>query len=213
MKPTNGSLLARTNQDESLPRHQTCSEFIVDMKAPGVTIRPIINLAGVHNFNEVFFDNVRVHERYLIGKENNGFKQIMAQVDFERSGIERLMQNYPVYTALKDFVEAMDPKDKTGDYYAWIRDTMAQIEIDYQVGRLMCYQTAWIIDQGRKPTIQAATSKAFCTQFEQRLNDLAMKIMGPVSIIRNGGNNKPATLDIAACYLWGASLHASGRHD
>lgn len=205
-----GSLIAKTNLDESVPKHQTCSEFIVDMKAQGVTIRPLINLAGVHNFNEVFFDNVKVHKKYMIGEENNGFKQIMAQVDFERSGIERLMQNYPVYTALKEFIDNMEPEDKKGDHYAWIRDTMAQIETEYQVGRLMCYQTAWIIDQGRKPTIQAATSKAFCTQFEQRLNDLAMKIMGPVSTIRKGSKNMPAILDIAACYLWGASYTLQG---
>jgi alkylation response protein AidB-like acyl-CoA dehydrogenase len=205
-----GSLLAKTNLDESVPKHMTCSEFIVDMKAPGVTIRPLINLAGVHNFNEVFFDNVKVHKKYMTGEQNNGFKQIMAQVDYERSGIERLTQNYPVYTALKKFVGNIDPEDKKGNSYAWIRDTMAQLEIEFQVGRLMCYQTAWIIDQGKKPTSQAATSKAFCTQFEQRLNDLAMKIMGPVSTIRKGSDKMPDSLDIAACYLWGASYTLQG---
>jgi len=58
------------------------SEFIVDMKAPGITIRPIINIVGKHSFNEVFFDDVKIHKKYLVGEENGGFKQIMAQMDY-----------------------------------------------------------------------------------------------------------------------------------
>ncbi len=204
-----GWILAKTNFDESIPKHRTCSEFIVDMKAPGVTVRPLINIAGEHSFNEVFFDNVKIHKDYLMGKEGEGFKQIMAQVDYERSGIERLMQNYPVYTALRVFISEMDPDEKKGEYYTWIRDTMARLAIEFNVGRLMCYNTAWMIDQGKKPTAQAAISKAFCTRYEQKLNDLAMKIMGPVSTIRQG-LKMVTDVDVAACYLWGPSYTLQG---
>ncbi len=205
-----GWLLAKTNFDESLPKHRTCSEFIVDMKAPGVTIRPLINIAGEHSFNEVFFDNVKIHKKDMVGKEGAGFKQIMAQVDYERSGIERLMQNYPVYSSLRTFIDEMNLKDKKGEYYAWVRDTIAQLAIEFNVGRLMCYNTAWNIDQGQKPTSQAAISKAFCTRYEQKLNDVAMKIMGPVSTIRKGSDKMVTLVDVAACYLWGPSYTLQG---
>ncbi len=205
-----GWLLAKTSFDESIPKHQTCSEFIIDMKAPGVTIRPLINIAGEHSFNEVFFDNVKIPATSLVGKEGDGFKQIMAQVDYERSGIERLLQNYPVYTALRKYIAEMTPEDRHSDYYGWIKDVMAQLEIEFNVGRLMCYNTAWIIDQGKKPTSQAAISKAFCTRYEQKLNDTAMKIMGPSSTIRKGSETLSPAIDVAACYLWGPSYTLQG---
>ncbi|MBW2085412.1 MAG: acyl-CoA dehydrogenase family protein, partial [Deltaproteobacteria bacterium] len=92
-----GWMLARTNLDSSIRGHVACSEFIIDMKLPGVTVRPLINMAGEHSFNEIFFDDVKIHKKYLVGQENAGFKQIMAQMDYERAGIERLMQNYPLF--------------------------------------------------------------------------------------------------------------------
>jgi alkylation response protein AidB-like acyl-CoA dehydrogenase len=205
-----GWLLAKTNFDESIPKHQTCSEFIIDMRAPGVTIRPLINIAGEHSFNEVFFDNVKIPAASLVGKEGDGFKQIMAQVDYERSGIERLLQNYPVYTALRKYIAEMTLEDRHSDYFCWIRDVMAQLAIEFNVGRLMCYNTAWIIDQGKKPTSQAAISKAFCTRYEQKLNDTAMKIMGLSSTIRKGSEKLVPYIDVAACYLWGPSYTLQG---
>lgn len=204
-----GWLLAKTNFDESLPKHRTCSEFILDMKAPGVTIRPLINMAGEHSFNEVFFDNVRISSKYLVGQEDAGFKQIMAQMDYERSGIERLMQNYPVYNALKRFVADIDRNALPVEEYAEIRDIMAQLETEFHVGRLLCYNTAWIIDQGKKPTSQAAVSKAFCTRFEQKVNDVATRVAGLKSIIREG-DQMVFDVDAAACYLWGPSYTLQG---
>jgi alkylation response protein AidB-like acyl-CoA dehydrogenase len=203
-----GWLLARTNLDSSVRGHLSCSEFILDMKSPGVTVRPLINMAGTHSFNEVFLDDVKIHKKYLVGQENEGFKQIMAQMDYERAGIERLMQNYPLYEHLISYVKKMD-KDSRG-FYSWVRDQVAQLEIEYNIGRLLCYYTAWVVDQGKKPTSQAALTKAFCTQYEQRLNDVATKVMGPISQIRQGVKWSPFGGDLASCYLWAPSYTLQG---
>lgn len=205
-----GWLLAKTDFDPSVPKHKACSEFIVDLKAPGVTVRPIINIVGEHSFNEVFFDNVRVNRDYLVGKENDGFKQIMAQLDYERAGIERVTQNYTIYDRLTSYVKRMDKDDRGGGFYHWVRDSMAQLEIEFQIGRLLCYYTAWIIDQGKKPTSQAALCKAYCTQYEQRLNDLATRVLGPVSQIKQGAEWAPLDVDLASSYLWGPSYTLQG---
>lgn len=205
-----GWMLARTDFDFSLRGHRACSEFIIDMASPGITIRPIINMAGDHSFNEVFFDDVRIHKKYLVGAENAGFKQIMAQMDYERSGIERIMQNYPIYDRLLRHVLAMDEVDKAGEFYYWVRDSMAQIEIEFNVARLLCYQVAWSIDQGTIPSSQAALCKAFCTQCEQRLNDIAMRIFGPVSQIRDDVSWRPIDVDVTGCYLWAPSYTLQG---
>ncbi|MFC1820559.1 acyl-CoA dehydrogenase family protein, partial [Thermodesulfobacteriota bacterium] len=168
-----GWLLAKTRYDEGVPAYKTCSEFIIDMETPGITVQPILGMPGEHCFNEVFFDDVRVHKKYLVGQENEGFKQIMAQVDYERAGIERLMQNYHVYAQLIRYFQNMDAGEKTGAFYEWAKDAIAQLEIEFNAGRLLCYMTSWFIDEGKKPTSQAALCKAFCTQYEQRLNDVA----------------------------------------
>lgn len=202
-----GWLLAKTNFDSSVRRHETHSEFIVDMKTPGVTVRPLINIAGVHSFNEVFFDEVKIHRKFLVGQENAGFKQIMAQMDYERAGIERLLQNYHVYRRLLDHIRQMD---KTTGFYGWVRDTMAQMEIEFSIGRLLCYYTAWIVDQGRSPTTEAALCKAFCTQFEQRLNDFATRVVGPVSQIRAGAKCAAFEGELALAYLWSPSYTLQG---
>jgi 3-oxocholest-4-en-26-oyl-CoA dehydrogenase alpha subunit len=207
-----GWLLARTNLDASVPGHLACSEFIIDMKSPGITVRPIVNIAGAHAFNEVFFDDVRVPKKFLAGRENDGFKQIMAQMDYERAGIERLMQNYMIYAQLQDYVRNMDKGDGDPGFYAWVKDTMGQLEIEFQAGRLLCYYTAWCVDQGKNVSGQAALTKAFCTQYEQRLNDTAMQILGPASQIKKQetGMRYPFIVDLAESYLWGASYTLQG---
>jgi alkylation response protein AidB-like acyl-CoA dehydrogenase len=208
-----GWLLAKTSfASSAVPRHLTCSEFVLDMKTPGVTVRPIINMAGVHSFNEVFFDDVKIHEKYLVGQENDGFKQIMAQVDYERAGIERLMQNYPVYERLKKHVMEMEREGREAEHYAWVRDKMAQLEIEFSVGRLLCYYTAWLVDQGKQVSSQAALTKTFCTLYEQRVNDLATRILGPISQIRRTDQWCPSPFieDLVESYLWAPSYTLQG---
>ncbi len=205
-----GWILVKTEFDQSVPKHRACSEFIVDMQSPGITIRPIINSAGAHSFNEVFFDDVRVEKKFLVGKKNEGFRQIMAQMDYERAGMERLLQNYPIFDLLKKHVQEMSDDEKKGGSYSWVKDQMGQLETEYAIGRLLCYKNAWTIDQGKKPTIQAALTKAFCTQLEQRLNNVATQILGTVSLIRSGNEWSPFPVDLAACYLWGPSYTMQG---
>ena len=205
-----GWLLAVTNFDSSVPKHMACSQFIFDMKAPGVTVRPIINSVGHHSFNEVFMDEVRVSKKFMVGKDGDGFKQIMAQMDYERAGLERLMQNYPLSGMLKGYIKQMGQAGPRDDFYGWARDSLAQMEIEYNIGRLFCYYTAWTIDQGRTPTKEAAMAKAYCTQYEQRLNDVAMRVLGPASQIRPGVKWAPFEGYAAEAYLWGPSYTLQG---
>jgi alkylation response protein AidB-like acyl-CoA dehydrogenase len=205
-----GWLLARTCMDPAVPRHQACSQFIVDMKTPGVTVRPIINILGYHTFNEIFFDEVRIDRKFMVGKENEAFKQIMAQMDYERAGMERLLQNYPVYEKLLHHVRELKKTRKGDSFYHWVRDSVAQLEVEFNIGRLLCYYTAWTIDQGRTPTSEAALTKAYCNLYEQRLNDLATRVLGPASQIREGS---PWALEdgaVANCYLWSPSYTLQG---
>lgn len=205
-----GWLLAKTDFDPATYRYAACSEFILDMKSPGITVRPIKNMVGDRTFNEVFFDDVRIDKKYLVGQENNGFPQIMAQVDYERAGLERLMQNYPLFVQLKELVKNMSPSDMEQGAYPLARDQIAQLEIEYNVGRLLCYYTAWMIDQGRVLSSQAALCKAFCTQYEQKVNDIASRIIGPICQIRKSSRWSVMRGDLAESLLWGPSYTIQG---
>ena len=207
-----GWLLARTNLDSSVPGHLACSEFILDMKLSGITVRPIINIAGTHSFNEVFFDDVRVHKKFLVGEENAGFKHIMAQMDYERAGIERLTQNYCIYSQLKDYVRNMNGGKEDPEFYAWVKQAMGQLEVEFNAGRLLCYYTAWLVGEGKNVSNEAALAKAFCTQYEKRVNDAATQILGPLSQLMANSPWIPSPFinDIAESYLWSPSYTLQG---
>ena len=131
-------------------------------------------------------------------------------MDYERTGMERLLQTYPIYELLIDHIKKMNKEGEAREFYCWARDQVAQLEIEHNIGRLLCYYTAWIIDQGKMPSSQAAMAKAFCTQHEQRVNDIATKIVGPVSQVKENDRWSPFEVDLATSYLWGPSYTLQG---
>jgi len=169
-------LLART--DPEAVKHRGISEFIIDLSTPGVTMHPIMTIAGEEEFNEVFFDNVRVSKKCLIGEKNRGWYQIASQLDYERTGIERLMGNYPLFEALIQFVREAKRNGKPLSEDIIVRDKLAQLRIEFEVGRLFAYWTTMMLDEGRVPNWEAAMSKAYSTTFQKRLASVAMEIMG-----------------------------------
>jgi acyl-CoA dehydrogenase len=165
-------LVART--DPNVPKHKGISEFIVDLKLPGVTINKIPEMAGHDWFCEVFFDNVQLPRSALIGQKNRGWHQITHQLGYERSGIERLMSNYPLYTKVKDYVK----KDFTLRNDPWIRDKIAELEVEFEAGRWLIYRVAWQLSKGIVPNYEPALAKAYSTSFEQKLANTIMQILG-----------------------------------
>ncbi len=175
-------LVART--DPNVPKHQGISEFIVDTKLPGIEIRPLVDMSGGHHFNEVFFSSVRIPKTSLVGEKNRGWYQIAAQLDYERSGIERLMSNYTLFQDLIKYVKETKHQGKPLAEDPLVRHKMADLEVQYEAGRLLIYRVAWVLDQGRIPNYEAAMAKAFCAVFEQHLVNIATKILGPYGQLR-----------------------------
>ena len=162
---------ARTDADA--PRHRGISELIIDAKSPGLSRIPMTDITGTEAWNDVFFDSVRVHKRYLVGEENRGFHQILHQLDYERSGMERLMGNYPLFEGTIRFA-----KQNKLSQEPVVRNKLAQLEIEFEVGRLLIYRVALVMDEGRTPNWESAMSKAYATEFEKRLASVAMEVLG-----------------------------------
>ncbi len=169
-------LVART--DPTAPKHRGISEFFFSTKLPGVTLTPTIDITGSEAWCETFLDQVKIPKTALIGEKNKGFYQVAHQLDFERAGLERLMGNYPLYEALiqfcKDTKRNGQPLSK--DYS--VRTKLAQLQVEFEVGRLLTYRVALVIDEGRAPNTEASLAKAYSTSFEQHLAVLAMDILG-----------------------------------
>ncbi len=169
-------LVART--DPEAPKHKGISEFIVDKSLPGITTTPTIDITGSEAWNEVFFDNVHIPKNCLIGEKNKGFFQVLHQLDYERSGMERLMGNYPLFDGLIKFVKETKRNGKPLCEETLIRHKLARLQVEFEIGRLHMYRVALVMDSGRAPNWEAAMSKAYGTAFEQHLASVATEVLG-----------------------------------
>jgi alkylation response protein AidB-like acyl-CoA dehydrogenase len=169
-------LVART--DTEVAKHKGISEFLFETSLPGITVRPIEDITGGVHFNEVFFDSVRVPQKYLIPEKNRGFYQVVNQLDYERSGMERLMANYPLLEALIQYVKEAERNGRPLAEDPIVRSRIAQLKIELEIGRLHMYRVAVVMDEGRAPNWESSMSKAYGTAFEQRLAGAAIEIAG-----------------------------------
>jgi alkylation response protein AidB-like acyl-CoA dehydrogenase len=164
-------LLARTDPDA--PKHRGISFLLVDMRSPGITVQPLINMAGGHGFNQVFFDNVRVPRENLVGEENRGWYIAATTLDFERSGINRIAGGTKVLHDLIDYVR-MHPEVRTPS----VRNRLAELKIEFDLGRILAYRVAWMQSRKLIPNYEASMSKLFGTEMQQRLANFAVNTLG-----------------------------------
>ncbi|MCD0499807.1 acyl-CoA dehydrogenase family protein [Achromobacter sp. MY14] len=181
----NGSKIWTTNADRShymialvrtsgTPdnRHQGLSQLIVDLSLPGVTIRPIVDLAGDAHFSEVFFDNVALPPDALIGDEGAGWQQVNAELAFERSGPERLYSSMALVECWLAHCRAQGGQEKTTHV------AMGEILSQLAVLRAMSLAVAGQLAQGRSPATEAALVKDLGTELEQRIPALIAQALG-----------------------------------
>ena len=152
-------------------RHAGMTQFVMDLRAPGVQIRPIRLLSGHHHFNEVVMDDVFVPDELLLGVEGNGWNQVIGELAFERSGPERFLSTYPLLAALVEAVGSNPPPA-----------TAAQIGM--LVGRLaalrrLCISVAMQLDAGRSPVTEAALVKDLGTRLEGEIAEVARSLVPP----------------------------------
>ena len=155
-------------------RHAGVSQFLVDMATPGISVRPIINLAGGHDFNEVLFDDVFLADDRVIGTIGNGWKQVTSELVHERSGPDRWTSSMNVLTGLIDHLGPDSPP-----------------ESDAAVGRLvaqlwtlqnMSLGVAQLVEQGEQPAVEAAMIKDLGTSFEQEIPDVARRLLDEAAL-------------------------------
>jgi alkylation response protein AidB-like acyl-CoA dehydrogenase len=114
-----------------------------------------------------------------VGEEDSGWYLLAEHLDFERSGIERLVSARKLLQQLTEHVRG-GPNDHPGGAPA--RNLLAELWLELEIGRLMCYRVAWLQSQGRVPNYEASLSKAFGSEWVQRVSNAAVKLAGTASI-------------------------------
>ena len=148
--------LVRTGDGE---RHVGLSQLIVDLKSDGLTIRPIVNVAGESHFGEIFFDDVFVPDSRVVGQEGDGWKQVTAELAFERSGPERYLSSIRV---LLEFLRVIGEKPTEAE-----RLLVGRITAEMWTLRQMSLSIMGKLAAGEDPAPDAAIVKDLGTTLEQ----------------------------------------------
>jgi alkylation response protein AidB-like acyl-CoA dehydrogenase len=144
-------------------RHKGLSQLIIDLKVPGVSIRPIVDLTGDAHFAEVFFDNVDLPDDALVGAEGQGWHQVTAELAFERSGPERIYSSVVLLDAWVQHLQAVGRAD--GATATLVGRLTAQLS----VLRSMSIACTARLAAGESPVVEASLVKDLGTSFEQEL--------------------------------------------
>ncbi len=182
-------LIARTDPEAS--RHQGVSFFLIDNKSPGVTIRPLVNILGAAHFNEVFFDNVRVPKDHLIGEKNKGFYYLMTALDFERMVVVGIGGFKRVFEELVEYVKKSEREGRPMRNYQSIRLKLARIATQIEIGYMLFWRTAEMLDKSQSPTVESSAVKLVTTELSRSLAEVAMDIFGPYGLMQEDTDFTP----------------------
>lgn len=179
-------MIALVRTESGSERNQGLSQFIIPMDTPGVTVRPIIDLTGGHDFNEVFLEEVRLPASALVGKQGNGWQQVTAELSLERSGPERYLSSMALLVELIRYAEtARSPA---------LNELVGRLAAETWTLRLMSASLACKIARGEDPALEATMVKDLGNSFEQAIPEL---VQAAVDVDSCG----PEDLGLVLCYL------------
>lgn len=162
---TNGHLahvmVALVRSGEGSERNEGLSQFLIPMDLPGVTVRPIIDLTGGHDFNEVFLDEVHLPADALLGQEGEGWKQATAELSLERSGPERFLSSHALLVELIRYAGDVPPDN--------LKALIGRLMSELWTLRLMSVSVAIKLANGEDPALEAAIVKELGNGFEQEM--------------------------------------------
>ncbi|MQA17347.1 MAG: acyl-CoA dehydrogenase, partial [Pseudonocardiaceae bacterium] len=162
--------LCRTSPASEEDRRSGLSQFIVDLRAPGVTVNPVRLLDGEHHFNEVVLDDVAVPASMVLGRIGAGWEQVTAELVYERSGPERFLSVFPL---LRELVRSAQDNHDVRALSALGRLTAELITL-----RQLSVRIAAALDRGESPAVAAALVKDLGTRFENEVIDVGRVVAG-----------------------------------
>ena len=199
---------ART--DPNVPKHKGISMFVIDMKTPGITVRPLINILNRHSFNEVFLDDVRVPKDALIGEKNNGWYQLAMALDFERSLIGTAAANQRLIEELIQYVKKAKLSGNSLGDDLLIKDELAELVVENEVLRMMCFRIAWMYSKELHPSYESSMSLLFCSELLRHIANVGMRVLGHYGELAQGSKGALFNARAMRTYLSCISIGVGG---
>src|SRR5213594_1486694 len=175
-------LLART--DPSLPKHRGITYFLLDMRSPGITIRPLRQATGSTEFSEVFLDRVRVPREQVVGAVNRGWEIAMTTLAHERGTGFAFKEQVLQRIALEDAIALARGIGRVRDPV--VRQEIARRWIDVEIMRLMNCRALTRLERGEEPGPESSLVKLFWAELTQRLHELGLALEGPHGQLAEG---------------------------
>ncbi len=181
-----GILLART--DPAAPKHKGLTFFLVDMRSPGVTVRPLRQISGEPEFNEMFFDNVRVPAQNVVGRVNGGWEVAITTLMFERGPrtISRQLHLRHAIDAARELARKTPRGGSPASADPTIRQRLAQLYIDGEALRFSNLRALTRMLKGEPPGAEGSAAKLFWSEAVQRCLELMLEIEGPYALLTQG---------------------------
>ena len=183
-------LVVRTDPESQ--RHRGLSFLLVDMRSPGITIRPLVEMTGEAWFNEVFFDGVRVPRENLVGELHRGWDVVMTTLNVERgtaSAHERLQMQF---RKLVELARRTPRGSGTAADDPVIRQKLGEFASELMILRMTGYRNATKLEHGEEPGPEGSVLKIFWSELDQRIKDTALEILGEAALVPGGD---PAAVD------------------
>lgn len=182
--------LVRTRTDDK--PQKGISFLLIDMKQPGVTVRPIISISGDHDVNEVFLENVRVPKSDLVGVENEGWTCAKYLLEYERGGSVTGQRLKLSLARLKHIARQEDAGD--GRALAdldWVRRRIAEIELNVRAHEFTERRHQATLENGRSPGPQSSLMKIEFSEIDQAISELALQLVGPYGVLNDARRPLP----------------------
>ena len=184
--------LVRTDRDA--PKHKGITFLMIDMKSPGIEVRPIVQINGDAGFSEVFFTDVRVPIANVVGEVNDGWRVAMSTLGFERgTGLGSHVRFSRDLDGLVALVKGMGLQDDP-----IVRDQVAKLHVDVSVFRHNTYRTLTRLAHGKPIGPEASLNKLYWSQMEARIFETGMQVMGPYAELTSKADQAAERLGRAA---------------
>ncbi len=194
-------IMVLTRTDPDAPKHRGISFLLCDMNTPGITVNPIVNMAGDHSFNMVTFEDVRIPKRNLVGEQNRGWYVGATLLDFERSGVDYSAGAKKTLEELIDFAKNNERNGSLISDDPIMRNRFSNLAIEVEVSKLISYNIAWMQSQGLVPNKEASMGKVLGTELQQHVSDTGMQMLGMHGQLEPGSKYAPLQGRIEHMYL------------
>ena len=177
-------LLVRT--DSGAPKHKGISYLLVDMKTPGITVKPLVQMTGEAKFNEVFYDNVPVPKGNLVGEMNDGWRVSIATLMFQRLSAGT---RHPIERIVNQLIELAKHTQFDGvpaHQHPYVRQNLAKFATEAQCLRLGRYRALTSQLKGKAPGPENSFGKLFSSELNLRVAMFVDELLGPYAAIESG---------------------------